>query len=266
MILTYLNHIRARTSATLILMFWPLYTISLVAWGRTTYTIHQGWDTLFMSLECSVTLLGLVSLALECLGPYDVIPAESGKAQVENPLLTANTFSKWVRPFSWNAAILTYRVPVLCLVNPTHGEGGYEVYHGGWSTFLETKWWIAVPRSSSTGRTEKIVSSQSLLVKTALTACLQHFVEGLVCRLWWTVCGSALAENRAGLFSLLATATPSLVACLHLTIPGCSFKSVYTWTSKFIWRLFNRVHHVHLGDCSDRCSQSGTWIDWFSRQ
>lgn len=100
MILTYLNHIRARTSATLILMFWPLYTISLVAWGRTTYTIHQGWDTLFMSLECSVTMLGLVSLALECLGPYDVIPAESGKAQVENPLLTANTFSKWVRPFS----------------------------------------------------------------------------------------------------------------------------------------------------------------------
>ena len=100
MILTYLNHIRARTSATLILMFWPLYSIGLVAWGRTTYTIHQGRDTLFMSLECSVTLLGLASLALECLGPYDVIPAESGKVQVENPLLTANTFSKWVRPYS----------------------------------------------------------------------------------------------------------------------------------------------------------------------
>jgi ATP-binding cassette, subfamily C (CFTR/MRP), member 1 len=96
--LTYLNHTRMRTSATLILLFWPLYTISLVAWGRTAYAIHQGLDTIFMSLECSVALFGLASLALECLGPYDVIPAESGKAQVENPLLTANIFSKWVRP------------------------------------------------------------------------------------------------------------------------------------------------------------------------
>ncbi|KAF8740000.1 hypothetical protein AX14_009122 [Amanita brunnescens Koide BX004] len=97
--LTYLNHTRMRTSATLILLFWPLYTISLVAWGRTAYAIHQGLDTIFMSLECSVALFGLASLALECLGPYDVIPAESGKAQVENPLLTANIFSKW--SFAW---------------------------------------------------------------------------------------------------------------------------------------------------------------------
>lgn len=96
MVLTYLNHTRARTSATLILLFWPLYTIGLVIRGRTAYNMYQGQNLLFMSLQFSGGLFGLASLALECLGPYDVNYNEAGKAQVENPLLTANIFGKWV--------------------------------------------------------------------------------------------------------------------------------------------------------------------------
>ena len=98
MILTYLNHTRARTSATLVLLFWPLYTIGLAIRGRTAYNMYQGRNLLFISLQFSAGLFGLTTLALECLGPYDVNYIESNKVQVENPLLTANIFSKWVCP------------------------------------------------------------------------------------------------------------------------------------------------------------------------
>ncbi len=98
MVLTYLNHTRARTSATLVLLFWPLYTIGLVIRGRTAYNMYHDQNLLFMSLQFSAGLFGLASLALECLGPYDVNYIESNKVQIENPLLTANIFSRWVCP------------------------------------------------------------------------------------------------------------------------------------------------------------------------
>ncbi|KAK2463720.1 hypothetical protein APHAL10511_004471 [Amanita phalloides] len=99
MFLTYANHTRARTSANLSLLFWPLYTVALVMWGRTVYRLHVAQYALLMSLRSSVGLFGLTFLALECLGPYDINDVDSGKVQVENPLLTANLYSKL--SFSW---------------------------------------------------------------------------------------------------------------------------------------------------------------------
>ncbi|KAF8636372.1 hypothetical protein AX17_003557 [Amanita inopinata Kibby_2008] len=94
--LTYLHHTRARTSSSALILFWPLYALALLVWARTTYVGSIG---LILILKCLVGLLGLAFFALECLGPYDVSYSGTGKVQVENPILTANIFSKW--SFAW---------------------------------------------------------------------------------------------------------------------------------------------------------------------
>ncbi|KAJ7760397.1 P-loop containing nucleoside triphosphate hydrolase protein [Mycena metata] len=101
--LTYYNHTRQRTSSSLLLIFWPIYSAALALWARTI--ILTGFDhyRLLLILKGTVVLLGLTSFALECIGPEIGLP-EDEKAIHENPILTANIFSRW--SFDWMTGLM----------------------------------------------------------------------------------------------------------------------------------------------------------------
>lgn len=97
--LTYLNHTRTRTSSTVLLIFWPLYTLALAIWIRTVIVKDLGYYRLILALKSATGALGLLSFALECISPD--VGKKPGKAHPENPILTANIFSKWVSTHIW---------------------------------------------------------------------------------------------------------------------------------------------------------------------
>jgi len=95
--LTYFHHTRARTSSTVLLLFWPLYTIGLLIWIRTIISSNLEDNRPILALKCIAAGFGLLSFALECFGPEH--GAESSlhdQEHSEHPLLTANVFSIWV--------------------------------------------------------------------------------------------------------------------------------------------------------------------------
>ncbi|KAI0091755.1 metal resistance protein YCF1 [Irpex rosettiformis] len=106
--LTYLNHYRTRTSSSLVLLFWPTYTLAILVWGRTTWISNFSVFRLVFHLKNATLLLGLVSLGLECLGstfaPEDTPKSEHGEGHVESPLLTANLYSIWT--FGWMSSLM----------------------------------------------------------------------------------------------------------------------------------------------------------------
>jgi hypothetical protein len=51
---------------------------------------------LVLLLKGSVALFGLASFSLECIGPEIGLPKDENSVH-ENPILTANIFSRWVR-------------------------------------------------------------------------------------------------------------------------------------------------------------------------
>lgn len=105
--LTHLNHHRTRSSSTLLLLFWPLYTVSVLVWSRTVAVTALHAFLPVLSLKCAAAVLGLTAFALESLGvefsPEDK-PALPEKGHVESPLLTANVFSVWT--FSWMSGLM----------------------------------------------------------------------------------------------------------------------------------------------------------------
>ncbi|TFY68212.1 hypothetical protein EVJ58_g1149 [Rhodofomes roseus] len=105
--LTYLNHHRTRSSSTLLLLFWPLYTICVLVWTRTVAVTELHAFLPVLSLKCAAAALGLAAFALENLGvefsPEDK-PALPEKGHIQSPLLTANVFSVWT--FSWMSGLM----------------------------------------------------------------------------------------------------------------------------------------------------------------
>lgn len=97
--LTYLNHYRTRTSSAILLLFWPVYALAVLIWGRTALTISPHGLLPVVALRSVVVVLGFVAFALECLGPEIDEPEYCDKGHAESPLLTANIFSQW--SFSW---------------------------------------------------------------------------------------------------------------------------------------------------------------------
>lgn len=99
--LCWQNHHRTRTSSSLLLLFWPVYTVAVLVWSRTTLAISPNALRLVVGARAVVALLGLSAFALECLGPEfspeDRLQDDTDRA--ESPLLTANIFSIW--NFSW---------------------------------------------------------------------------------------------------------------------------------------------------------------------
>ncbi|KIJ21067.1 hypothetical protein PAXINDRAFT_106999 [Paxillus involutus ATCC 200175] len=97
LLLTRLNHLRTRSSSTILLLFWPTYTAAVAIWTRS-YT--EAWGGLpLVPLKCAILFLGLCSFALECISPDD-----SADSNSENPTITANVFSIW--SFAWLTPLL----------------------------------------------------------------------------------------------------------------------------------------------------------------
>ena len=106
--LTYYNHHRARTSSSLVLLFWPLYALTSVAWARTAWLSSVTALRVVLYLKGSTLLLGLSSFCVECFGstfgPEDIPPSKHDDDHVESPLLTANLFSIWT--FAWMSELM----------------------------------------------------------------------------------------------------------------------------------------------------------------
>jgi ATP-binding cassette, subfamily C (CFTR/MRP), member 1 len=95
--LTHFNHIRTRTSSSILLLFWPLYVIGLAIWTRTVISKNSNELQVLLALRCLVGGFGILSFGLECFGPeYDAEPSLDDKIVLENPVITANIFSIWV--------------------------------------------------------------------------------------------------------------------------------------------------------------------------
>ncbi|KAJ7043446.1 P-loop containing nucleoside triphosphate hydrolase protein [Mycena alexandri] len=101
--LTYYNHTRQRTSSSVLLIFWPIYSAALAIWTRTIILTGFEHYRLLLILKGSVVVLGLISFALECVGPEIGLP-EDEKSTQENPILTANIFSRW--SFGWMTGLM----------------------------------------------------------------------------------------------------------------------------------------------------------------
>ncbi|KAI0065635.1 metal resistance protein YCF1 [Artomyces pyxidatus] len=104
-VFTYLNHTRTRRSSTTLLLFWPIYTVALIVWSRTTLH-HLHHIPLLVCLRWMVGGFGLISFCLECLGPeyHDHSRDDPSEENAESPLLTANIFSVWT--FGWITALM----------------------------------------------------------------------------------------------------------------------------------------------------------------
>lgn len=98
--LTQTNHTRTRTSSSTLLLFWPAYTVALLVWGRTLITTHSENVSdviVLLALRSAVAVFGLFSFALELLAPKfePNLDEEMDETCVENPLISANIFSRW---------------------------------------------------------------------------------------------------------------------------------------------------------------------------
>ena len=98
--LTCTNHKRTRTSSSTLLLFWPAYTAALLIWGRTLVAIHSenvSDVVALLTLRSAVTMFGLFSFGLELFAPKfePDLCEEIDDSQVENPLISANIFSRW---------------------------------------------------------------------------------------------------------------------------------------------------------------------------
>ncbi|KAG6852658.1 hypothetical protein C0991_010112 [Blastosporella zonata] len=103
--LTYLNHTRTRTSSSLLLVFWPLYSADLAIWIRSIVLAGLDDTHVVLALKVAVGGLGLLSFALENFGPeYGTEPTLGDKLHAENPLNTANIFSVW--SFGWMTPLM----------------------------------------------------------------------------------------------------------------------------------------------------------------
>jgi ATP-binding cassette subfamily C (CFTR/MRP) protein 1 len=103
--LTFYNHHRTRAASTILLLFWPVYTLVLAIWIRTIVSEHSDFSSVLI-LRCSATLLGLVAYAIECAGPEigQAIRLDDAQTIREHPSLTANIYSLW--SFSWMTPLM----------------------------------------------------------------------------------------------------------------------------------------------------------------
>lgn len=99
-LLTHANHHHTRTSSSTLLLFWPTYLVALLIWGRTLLIVHQEHvsDIIVpLALRSAVALFGIFSFALELIAPKFEPELDEAfeESHVENPLLSANVFSRW---------------------------------------------------------------------------------------------------------------------------------------------------------------------------
>lgn len=98
--LTHANHKQTRTSSSTLLLFWPIYTIALLVWGRTVLATHSGnlRDGIIpLTLRSVVVVFGLLSFVLELFAPKfePGFDEEIDETDIENPIISANIFTRW---------------------------------------------------------------------------------------------------------------------------------------------------------------------------
>ncbi|KAG2056246.1 multidrug resistance-associated ABC transporter [Suillus hirtellus] len=93
-ILTRLNHRRTRSSSTILLLFWPCYTIGLAIWTRSFVQSEVSKGLFVVLSKWAVELFSLPAYALECVSPDDSV-----QDNTESPIVTANVYSIW--SFAW---------------------------------------------------------------------------------------------------------------------------------------------------------------------
>ncbi|KAJ7281673.1 multidrug resistance-associated ABC transporter [Mycena rebaudengoi] len=102
--LTYFNHTRNRISSSVLLVFWPIYLACLAIWARSVATRDPEYYRLLLLLKGLVASFGFASFLLECVSPEIGAP-ENEKSAHENPVLTANLFSRWT--FGWMTTLMS---------------------------------------------------------------------------------------------------------------------------------------------------------------
>ncbi|KAF8216283.1 multidrug resistance-associated ABC transporter [Mycena galopus ATCC 62051] len=103
-IFSYYNHTRARRSASILLLFWPTYSLCLAIWARTTILRDFDQYRLLVILKSGVAFFGLVSFFLECVGPEIGLAKDEKSVHEDPPILTANIFSRWT--FGWMTGLM----------------------------------------------------------------------------------------------------------------------------------------------------------------
>ena len=98
--LTHANHTQSHTSSSILLLFWPAYTVALLIWGRTLIATHSenlSVVIVLLALRSAVEVFGLFSFALELLAPKfeSDLAEEIDEGYVRNPFISANIFSRW---------------------------------------------------------------------------------------------------------------------------------------------------------------------------
>jgi ATP-binding cassette subfamily C (CFTR/MRP) protein 1 len=88
-LLTFHNHRRSRRSSTVSLLFWPIYTVENLLWIHATLLSDQTCPHQTLYLRSILVISGILSCVLESLGLEKL-------GLGENPILTANVYSRWL--------------------------------------------------------------------------------------------------------------------------------------------------------------------------
>ncbi|KAG8872786.1 hypothetical protein FRC20_009062 [Serendipita sp. 405] len=139
------NHLRARRSSSLVLLFWPTYLAALATWARTSY-LTSWFDQIKTEiiLTISLAVIGTIVWSLECIGPEHGPGAYHpiGKDVHESPFQTANIYSRWT--FHWMDALMR-----LGSKRPLEEEDVYELGPGDQADVLAEKLESAAAKHSS---------------------------------------------------------------------------------------------------------------------
>ncbi|KAG8818826.1 hypothetical protein FRC18_012320 [Serendipita sp. 400] len=139
------NHLRARRSSSLVLLFWPTYLSALATWARTSY-FTSWFDQIKTELILTISLavIGTIVWSLECIGPEHGPGAYHpiGKDVHESPFQTANIYSRWT--FHWMDALMR-----LGSKRPLEEEDVYELGPGDQADVLAEKLESAAAKHSS---------------------------------------------------------------------------------------------------------------------
>ena len=98
--LTHANHRQTQTSSSTLLLFWPVYTVALLVWGRALVATHSeniSGVIVPLALRSAVAVFGLFSFALELFAPkFEAdLGEEIDETYVDNPITSANILSRW---------------------------------------------------------------------------------------------------------------------------------------------------------------------------
>lgn len=104
----------------MLLIYWPVYTIAVLIWIRTAVAKDLSLYRLPIALKCVACGLGLLSFALECVGPeFD----QKSKRAHENPVITANIFSIWVSKLDSQVCMYSYWFKAFAWMTPLMQKG-----------------------------------------------------------------------------------------------------------------------------------------------